>query len=54
MRRAFAAALCRPSCRSALTLETPVPSEDVVVEGTLRCGCAGWRAIARKPSSRAP
>jgi SAM-dependent methyltransferase len=39
MRRAFAASLCCPSCRSALTLEPAVPSEDVVVTGTLRCGC---------------
>jgi len=46
MRRAFAATLCCPSCRSALTLEPTVPSGDVVVEGTLRCGCGRRFPIA--------
>jgi SAM-dependent methyltransferase len=39
MRRAFAASLRCPACRSALSLEPTVEQDDVVREGSLRCGC---------------
>jgi SAM-dependent methyltransferase len=39
MRRAFAADLCCPSCRSALELETAAPPDAAIVEGVLRGVC---------------
>jgi SAM-dependent methyltransferase len=39
VKRAFAATLRCPSCRSALALEPALEKDDVVLEAVLRCGC---------------